>query len=181
MVTPSTFYSQASLSKAMHDLESERQFHHPAFDAVRAGRTRAKTKSGFEGTIKDGFIKETVRCPDYVLWCACRDIDRRMPDDFNADAALIIRKPGVFASRFESGLKKLWPRVKIKVGPVQYDDPCSFVHRNKRPVHLKHFQFAYQREWRLCAFPTASQMPAAAFNISISADAESESQPDADD
>ncbi|MGO8298895.1 hypothetical protein ACC817_22665 [Rhizobium ruizarguesonis] len=168
-VTPSTFYSQASLSKAMHDLESERQFHHPTFDAVRAGRSCAKTKSGFEGAIEDGFIKETVRCPDYVLWCACRDIDRRMPDDFNADAALIIRKPAVFASRFESGLKKLWPGVKIKVGPVRYYDPCSFVHRNERPVHLKHFQFAYQREWRLCAFPTARQMPAAAFNIELGA------------
>lgn len=166
-VTPSTFYSQASLSKAMHDLECERQFHHPAFDAVQAGRTRAKTKNGFEGLIEDGFIKETVSCPDYVLWCACRDIDRRMPDDFGADAALIIRKPFIFASRFEVGLKKIWPHVKIKVGPVQYYDPCSFIHRNERPVHLKHFSFAYQREWRLCAFPNTSQMPEAAFNIEL--------------
>lgn len=167
-ITPSTFYSQASLSKAMHDLESERQFHHPAFDAVRLGRTHAKTKTGFDGPIEDGFIKETVRCPEYVLWCACRDIDRRMPDDFDADAALIIRKPDVFASRFGSGLRNVWPRVKIKVGPVTYYDPCSSVHRKERPAHLKHFQFAYQREWRLCAFPTASQMPASAFNIQIS-------------
>ena len=166
-VTPSTFYSQASLSKAMHDLESERQFHHPAFDAVRLGRTHAKTTTGFAGPIEDGFIKETVRCPEYILWCACRDIDRRMPDDFNADAALIIRKPDVFASRFGTGLRKVWPSVKIKVGPVTYYDPCSFVHRKEKPVHLKHFQFAYQREWRLCAFPTASQMPAAAFNIEL--------------
>jgi hypothetical protein len=166
-ITPSTFYSKASLSKAMHDLESERQFHHPMFDAARAGRIQAKTKTGFQGKIEDGFVKETIRCADYVLWCACRDIDRRMPDDFNADAALIIRKPGVFAERFEMGLKKIWPRVKIKFGPVQYYDPCSFTHRNERPVHLKHFSFAYQREWRLCAFPTANQMPADAFNIQL--------------
>ncbi|ELT50872.1 hypothetical protein [Brucella intermedia] len=100
---------------------------------------------------------------------AVRDIDRRMPDDFKADAALIIRKPDVFASRFGSGLRKVWPGVKIKVGPVTYYDPCSFVHRKEKPVHLKHFQFAYQREWRLCAFPTASQMPKAAFNIALGA------------
>lgn len=39
--------------------------------------------------------------------------------------------------------------------------------QNEKPVHLKHFQFAYQREWRLCAFPTINQMPTEAFNIEI--------------
>ncbi|NSZ00833.1 hypothetical protein G6M70_01905 [Agrobacterium tumefaciens] len=52
---------------------------------------------------------------------------------------------------------------------LQYYGPCSFAPRNERPVHLKHFQFAYQREWRLCAFPMASQMPKAAFNIELGA------------
>ncbi|NTF36787.1 hypothetical protein G6L72_08705 [Agrobacterium rubi] len=117
--------------------------------------------------IQEGFIKETVRCPDYVLWCACRNIDRQMPDDFSADAALIIRKPEVFASRFATELRNSCSGVKIKIGPVTYYDPCSFVHRNEKPAHLTHFQFAYQREWRLCAFPMTNQMPVAAFNIDL--------------
>lgn len=81
-------------------------------------------------------MKETVRCRYYVLWCAYQDIDRRMPDDFSADAALILSKPEVFTSRFANELRKIWSGVKIKVGPVTYYAPCSFVHRNEKPVHL---------------------------------------------
>lgn len=166
-ITPSNFYSRGSLLKAMRDLESEREFHVPMFNEALAGKSYATTQSGFRGEILDGFVKERVACPDYVLWCACLDIDRRMPDDFKADAALIIHSPTLFAARFHKQLKAMWPGVRVKHGPVQYYDPCSFTHRKSKPVHLKHFSFSYQREWRFCAFPVVSQMPEDPFEIKL--------------
>jgi hypothetical protein len=166
-VTPSSFYSRGSLLKAMRDLESEREFHVPVFNAVLAGKTHATIQGGFRGEIIDGFVKERVECPNYVLWCACRDIDRRMPDDFEADTALIIRSPNAFAARFHQKLKTMWPGIKASYGPVQYYDPCSFTHRKVKPVHLKHFSFSYQREWRFSAFPIASQMPEEPFTTNL--------------
>lgn len=166
-VTPSNFYSNASLSSAVRDLECEREFHIPAFKSVFSGETHASTKNSKRVKIEDGFVKEVRKSPNYVLWCACLDIDRRMPDDFEADAALIIKKPNSFASRFKSKLLEVWPGVKVKFGPVEYYDPCSFVHMDSKTSHLKHFRYAYQREWRLCAFPSVDQLPNEAFNIHL--------------
>lgn len=165
--TPASYYSRPSLLKAMQDFEVEREFHVPVFGALIKGEKFATVESGYRGEISDGFVKESVKFPDYILWCACTDIDRRMPDDFGADSALIIRDPHAFAGRFKKSLKARWSAVKVSTGPVTYYDPCSFVHRKAKPAHLKHFSFAYQREWRLCAFLPPQQIPEEPFNMQI--------------
>ena len=152
-ITPAKYYSKPSLLKAQQDLETERIFHTPAFDSILAGQTHATAQDGKRYKIEDGFLKESISCPDYALWSACLDIDRRMPDDFGADAALIIHNKNKFCQAFDEKVKELWPGVKTSYGPVQYYDPCSFIERRTKPVRLKHFSFAYQREWRFCAFP----------------------------
>jgi len=166
-VTPARYYSRPSLLKAMRDIEVEREFHVPVFGAVIRGDKFVELKSGYRGAVVDGFVKENVKFPDYILWCACTDIDRRMPDDFGADAALIIRSPNTFAARFKQSLNSRWPRVKMSTAPVKYYDPCSFTHRNMKPAQLKHFSFAYQREWRLCAFPPVQEIPEEPFTMQI--------------
>ncbi|TGN68286.1 hypothetical protein E4L95_02010 [Paracoccus liaowanqingii] len=165
-LTPSSFYSRGSLLKAMRDMESAREFHIPAFENVLRGESSIKFR-GLTGQIQDGFVKLVMECPNYVLWCACRDIDRRLPDDFNADAALIVRHPDQFAERFIKAVETVWQSGKTWFGPVTYYDPCSRAHLQTRPELIKHFSFAYQREWRICFFPSENDIPEEPFSIEI--------------
>jgi hypothetical protein len=157
-ISPADYYSSGSLLKAMTDLETQREFHIPSFREFLDGQTHVKFKN-LDAKIEDGFIRFVVECPKYLLWCACLDIDRRMPDDFGADAALIIRQPKEFIDRITAKVRKSWPSAKIWSGPVKYYDPCSFFDLKKRPETIKHFSFAYQREWRFCVFPKEHEIP----------------------
>lgn len=158
-ISPADYYSSGSLLKAMTDFETQREFHIPSFREFLAGRTHVKIRD-LDAKIDDGFIKIVVECPKYMLWCACLDIDRRMPDDFGADSALIIKDPRDFLNKMAHKLRDIWPKAKVWCGPVKYYDPCSFVDMNKRPETIKHFSFAYQHEWRFCIFPGEAEIPA---------------------
>lgn len=165
-LTPAEFYQNTELVEAMRDLETERWFHDPKFDLILAGK-RHVTINGIDSEIEDGFFKFVVSCPNYVLWSACKDIDRRLPDDFSADSALIIRKPHAFISRLMQGVKKIWPKTPTWGGEIKYYDPCSFAAMRNRPETIKHFSYLYQREWRFCAFPDEEGMPTEPLEISI--------------
>lgn len=165
-LTPAEFYQNSGLVEAMRDRETERWFHDPKFDLILAGE-KYFNFNGINAKIEDGFFKFLVSCPNYVLWSACKDIDRRLPDDFSADAALIIRKPLVFASRIKQTIKKVWPKTPTWGGDVKYYDPCSSSDMQRRPETIKHFSYLYQREWRFCAFPDEESMPTQPLEISI--------------
>lgn len=165
-LSPAEFYQNASLAEAMRDQETERWFHDPKFDLILAGKSHFKI-NGRNAEIEDGFFKFLVSCPNYVLWSACKDIDRRLPDDFSADAALIIRKPLAFSSRLKHKAAKIWPTKPTWSGDVKYYDPCSFADMQRRPETIKHFSYLYQREWRFCAFPDEEMMPTEPLEISI--------------
>lgn len=157
-LTPANFYNNSDLVMAMQDIETERWFHDPKFDYILAGKTRVEYK-GVSKEIEDGFLKYSVSCPDYLLWSACLDIDRRIPDDFRSNAAVIIKDKNKFISRFSDKTREIWPRAKIYNGAVKYYDPCSYLDAKKRPATIKHFKFLYQQEWRFCAFPLNEDMP----------------------
>lgn len=165
-LTPAEFYQNSELVEAMKDRETERWFHHPKFDLILAGKSHF-TINGIDAEIEDGFFKFVVSCPNYVLWSACKDIDRRLPDDFSADSALVVRKPHVFISRLKHGAKRIWPTTPTWGGEVKYYDPCSFADIRSRPETIKHFSYFYQREWRFCAFPDEESMPTEPLEISI--------------
>ena len=165
-LTPAEFYEKVGLVEAMRDRETERWFHAPKFDHVLAGKDHFRF-NGMTAKIEDGFFKFVVSCPSYLLWSACNDIDRRLPDDFKADTAVIIRKPDEFASRLTKAVKKIWPTAPTWRGDVKYYDPCSFSDMKQRPETLKHFSYLYQREWRFCAFPNEAEMPKEPLSLSI--------------
>jgi hypothetical protein len=165
-ITPANFYENTLLLEAMQDFETRRWFHQPMFDQILAGNSRFQL-NGIEVELEDGFFKFSVSCPNYVLWSACNDIDRRLPDDFEADAALIIRKPRTFTEHLSRKVKELWPRAPTWFGDVKYYDPCSFVGMKLRPETIKHFSYLYQREWRFCAFPNEEEMPKEPLIVSI--------------
>lgn len=165
-LSPAGFYKKGSLLKAMRDLETERAFHIPAFTDILRGR-RTVAYRGTEGKIDDGFIKVIIECPNYVLWSACADVDRRLPEDFDADAALVNKQPELFAQRFLIGARTIWNDVSSWHGLVDYYDPCSLTHTKARPETFKHFLFAYQREWRLCLYTLANTIPDEPINLEI--------------
>ena len=165
-ITPAEFYQRAELAEAMRDRETERWFHDPKFEFILSGKDQVHIK-GISAKIEDGFFKFVVSCPNYVLWSACKDIDRRLPDDFEADTAVIIRRPDEFSSRLAKAVKKVWPTVPVWCGDVKYYDPCSFVDMKRRPETTKHFSYLYQREWRFCAFPNDGQMPEEPLDLTL--------------
>lgn len=165
-LTPANFYSNGSLVKAMQDLETERWFHDPQFNLALKGQ-KTVTFGGHEIELEDGFFKIPYSCPEYLLWSACNDIDRRLPDDFSADAALIIKSPQKFAGRLKQHVMKSFPNTPTWFGNVTYYDPCSFVDMKRRPETIKHFSFLYQQEWRFCTFPPEDRMPNEPVEISI--------------
>jgi hypothetical protein len=50
-----------------------------------------------------------VVCPDYFLYSLCDHIYYRLPTDFDADAALIIRDPALFTQRVISNFQVQHP------------------------------------------------------------------------
>lgn len=165
-LTPAEFYQKAGLAEVMRDRETEREFHDPKFDLILAGKDHVHI-NGTTAKIEDGFFKFVMSCPNYVLWSSCKDIDRRLPDDFGADTAVIIRRPDEFSSRLAKAVAKVWPTVPVWSGDIKYYDPCSFVGMKQRPETIKHFSYLYQREWRFCAFPNEGQMPKEPLNLNI--------------
>jgi hypothetical protein len=165
-LTPAELYQRSELVEAMRDNETERCFHASQFERVVAGKEQIHL-NGISTKIEDGFLKFVLSCPSYLLWSACKDIDRRLPDDFEANAAVIIRKPDVFASKLIKAVEKLWPKAPVWCGDVKYYDPCSFVGMKRRPETIKHFRYLYQREWRFCVFPNEREMPEEPFDLTI--------------
>lgn len=157
-LTPADFYNDNKLAIGMQDIETERWFHDPKFDYVLAGKTKLNYK-GVSKEIEDGFLKYSVHCPNYLLWSACKDIDRRIPDDFDSNAAVIIKDPNKFINRLSDKAREIWPKAKIYNGDVEYYDPCSSTYAKRRPATIKHFKFLYQQEWRFCVFPREEDMP----------------------
>lgn len=97
----------------------------------------------------DDDIVLPVVAPDYFLLSLCDSVYYRMPTDFDADSALIIKDPGRFAQRVISSFLVRFADWKPLYGPVTYYDP--YRDYTKLSVHemSKPFGYAYQREVRI--------------------------------
>lgn len=147
-ICPASYYNDTSHNGAIKDDEIHRTFFIPTF------RDRLK---GIDHTIVQGFRLDyddddlvlPVEAPDYFLFSLCDGIHYRMPTDFDADAALVIRDPNLFAQRVISAFLARYRDWKPHFGPVTYYDP--YRDHTKMRVHQmsKHFGYAYQREVRI--------------------------------
>lgn len=86
---------------------------------------------------------------DYFLFSLCDHIYYRMPTDFGADAALMIRDPVRFKQRVISTFLARFPDWKPLEGPVTYYDPYRDNTKSKVPEMAKHIGYAYQGEVRI--------------------------------
>lgn len=151
-VSPASLYSNGSLLHAQQDLETEREFVIPTYDKILKGYDHVNVEGmKFNVTQNDPQIRVSV--PDYYLLSLCRDLDRRMPTDFDADAALIIKDYKKFQRLFFDQLRDTLKGWDFKNGEVDYYDPYLDFKRYKVPEMTKHFRFHYQKEFRIVARP----------------------------
>jgi hypothetical protein len=145
---PASYYNDASHNAAVKDVEIHRTFFIPTF------RERLKgihdiVFQGHRIEYGDDDIVLPIEAPDYFLLSLCDSIYYRLPTDFDADAALIIREPIKFAQRVISAFLVRYSDWKPHYGPVTYYDPYRDYTKMRVHQMSKHFGYAYQREVRI--------------------------------
>lgn len=147
-IAPASFYNDETHNAAIKDDEIHRTFFIPTFHERLKG-IHHTTVQGFRLEYADDDLVLPVEAPDYFLLSLCDGFHYRMPTDFGADAALIIRDPLLFAQRVISSFLARYPRWKPHYGPVTYYDPYRDFTKMRVHQMSKHFGYAYQREVRI--------------------------------
>ena len=151
-VSPASAYESGSLLFAMQDFETIRSYTIPTYDNLLKGFSSASI-DGVNYDITNGDIQLSTEVPDYYLYSLCREIDRRMPTDFDSEAALIIKDRSQFQKKFFDALRSSLPPCEFLNGEVKYYDPYLDFKRYRAPEMTKHLRFHYQKEFRLVAKP----------------------------
>lgn len=151
-ISPASYYGDASHSDAVRDDEVSRIFCIPTWRERLDGRTYTEIH-GHRVDYRDDDVVLPLVVPDYHLYSLCDQIYYRMPTDFDADAAVVIRDPVTFTQRVISAFLALHPGTEALEGPVTYYDPYLDYTKFKVPEMAKHFGYAYQREVRIAFRP----------------------------
>jgi len=145
-------YNNTSFLDAVRDDETSRTFFIPTYKE----RLEGKTHIFFQGNRLD-FDDDDIVIPlvfnDYYLFSLCEHIHYRMPTDFDADAAIVIRNPIVFRQRLISVFLERFPNWVPMQGRVTYYDPYRDYRKFKIPEMAKHFGYTYQKEVRIAFRP----------------------------
>lgn len=147
-ICPASYYSASSHNAAVRDDEIHRTFYIPTFHERVRGIDHTYV-DGYRLAYLDDDLVLPVVAPDYFLFSLCDSIYFRMPTDFDADSALIIRRPDLFAQRLISSFMARWPDWEPIWGPVTYYDPYRDYKKMKVHEMTKHFGYTYQREVRI--------------------------------
>ncbi|WP_136658786.1 hypothetical protein [Nitratireductor sp. XY-223] len=147
-ICPASYYNDVSHNAAVKDDEIHRTFFIPTFRERLKG-IHHMVFQGHRIEYGDDDIVVPVEAPDYFLLSLCDSIYYRMPTDFDADAALIIREPTKFAQRVISAFLARYSDWKPHYGPVTYYDPYRDYTKMRVHQMSKHFGYAYQREVRI--------------------------------
>jgi hypothetical protein len=147
-ICPAAYYNDAAHIQSVQDDETRRTFFIPTFRERLEGRDFIEFQ-GHKVVFGDDDIVIPVICRDYFLFSLCDQIYYRLPTDFNADAALIIRDPALFTQRVVSHFLARQPGWEPMHGPVTYYDPYRDYKKVTVPEMSKHFGYTYQREARI--------------------------------
>ncbi|WP_398473140.1 hypothetical protein [Tardiphaga sp.] len=147
-ICPASYYNDVTHNVAIKDDEIHRTFFIPTF-RERLNGVHHTMVQGHRLDYGDDDIVLPVEAPNYFLLSLCDSIYYRMPTDFDADAALIIRDPNRFAQRVISSFLARYPSWKPHYGPVTYYDPYRDFTKMRVHQMSKHFGYAYQREVRI--------------------------------
>lgn len=159
-------YNDTSLLDAIRDDETSRTFFIPTYNDRAAGITSIDFQ-GNQVQFGDDDIVLPLVFDDYYLFSLCENIHYRMPTDFEADAALIIRDPVRFKQRLISTVLARHPDWIPMEGPVTYYDPYRDYSKFKIPEMAKHFGYAYQKEFRIAFKPPRPKLALEPLFLSI--------------
>ncbi|MGB3317835.1 MAG: hypothetical protein WA978_04090 [Sphingopyxis granuli] len=151
-ICPASYYSDADHNAAIQDDEVSRVFCIPTWRERLDGKTYTDIQ-GHRMEYKDDDVVLPVVFDDYYLYSLCDHIYYRMPTDFGADAALVIRDPVRFTQRVISAFLARCPDWMPLEGPVTYYDPYRDYTTFRTPEMAKPFGYSYQREVRIAFKP----------------------------
>lgn len=145
-------YNNASFTDAARDDETRRTFVYPTYKERLKGQSSAVA---MKHTIEfgDNDFELPLIFDDYYLFSTCDRIHHRMPTDFNADAAIVIRDPKLFIKRLVSSFLAGHSDWFTMHGKVTYYDPYRDYTKFRVPEMAKHFRYAYQKEFRVAFRP----------------------------
>ena len=145
-------YNDMGFLDAVRDDETSRTFFIPTYKERLAGETHLDFQ-GHRFEFNDDDIVLPLVFDDYYLFSLCESIHHRMPTDFHADAAIVIRDPMRFKQQLISTFLARFPDWVAMEGRVTYYDPYRDYTKVSVPQMAKHFGYAYQREVRVAFRP----------------------------
>lgn len=151
-ISPASYYSKGGHLKAVKDFETSRSYKLRALNEAMRGEEAIEVK-GMSMKITNGVIPFEVEMVDYYLFSTCKDIDRRLPTDFEADAALVISDRRQFVERLKRAMLDRKPDWQFIAAEVQYYDPYKHTPKDRNQEFWKHFSYAYQKEHRCVLRP----------------------------
>lgn len=148
-ISAASSFTQAHLNEAQRDQELEISFYGlPSETRLEAADKKTGKSKGF--IYPKGYVKFTMKAPtDYYACCLSSTFSHRLFGDFEADCALIIKKPGTFLNRLIYAFKEKLVGWNGEARPVDYFDPYG---KNPAPPSVyfaKHFRYWYQQEYRV--------------------------------
>ena len=141
-------YNDTGHLDAIRDDETSRTFFIPTFRERLAGETHLEM-GGHRQPFDDDDIVLPLVFDDYFLFSLCQHVHYRMPTDFEADSAIVIRDPELFKQRLISTFLAKFPDWTPMEGNVTYYDPYRDYTKFRVPEMAKHFGYAYQKEKRI--------------------------------
>lgn len=145
-------YNNSSFVDAARDDEIRRTFVYPTYKERLKGESSV-VAMGRTIEFGDNDFELPLVFDDYYLFSACERIHHRMPTDFDADAAIVIRDPTLFTQRLVSTFLAHHPDWVAMHGKVTYYDPYRDYTKFRMPEMAKHFRYAYQKEFRVAFRP----------------------------
>jgi len=95
-----------------------------------------------------GAARYTISTDDYYAYCTAGVFSHRLYQDFEADACLIIHEPRRFVADLAKAAGSVLPGYTFGTSGVRYVDPLVAPPTAVPVQVIKHFRFAYQREFR---------------------------------
>lgn len=96
-----------------------------------------------------GPLRSSRRCANFYVFCASGYLDPRLFDDFQADACLLVRDLNYVGLLLLRGFAAMAGMTRQAHGSVHYEDPLHPVKEVHAVELTKHFQYSYQKEWRM--------------------------------
>ena len=155
-ISPASYYAKGSHIRAVKDLETARNYKLKAINEVIKGKDEINF-NGKKIPITGGVVRLEFKMDDYYLFSTCKEINRRMPTDFDADAVLVIKNRSDFIRRLRDSLLQALPAWEFIEGEVYYFDPYNDIPSNANQEFWKHISFAYQKEHRCVLRPRVRQ------------------------